>query len=52
MSTNFQIYHVLIDIIILISTVSGVVGNWDVLCSRKFLFDALDNPTPFCTVQG
>ena len=49
--TNFVVF-LYIDIVILISTVSGAVGRWDVLCSKKFLFDALDNPTPFCTVQG
>ena len=33
-----------------LSTVS--VGRWNILCSSKFLFDSLDNPTTFCTVQG
>ena len=38
------------DITTLISTIS--VGEQNILCSRKFLFDAVDNPTAFCTVQG
>ena len=38
------------DITTLISTIS--VGEQNILCSRKFLFDAIDNPTALCTVQG
>ena len=34
----------------LISTLSA--GEQNILCSRKFLFDAIDNPTAICTVQG
>ena len=28
------------------------VGRWNILCSNKFLYDAINNPTSFCTVQG
>ena len=43
-------YFVAIECLLFIPAVS--VGRWNILCSSKFLFDALDNPTTFCTLQG
>ena len=38
------------DVLYLISVFS--IGRSNILCSSKFVVDALDNPATFCTVQG
>ena len=42
--------YVALEILLFIPAVS--IGEQNILCSSRFLFDALDNPTAFCTFQG
>ena len=48
--TNMQLFCVFADVLYLISVFS--IGRSNILCSSKFVVDALDNPAMFCTVQG
>ena len=48
---NYRI-HCFIDSLMFSITLSVIIGRQNIICSRKFLFDAIDDPTVFCTVQG
>ena len=47
---SYSAYVTVLDVLQLISIVS--IGRWNILCSEQFAFDALENPTAFCIVQG